>query len=151
MVLFNLKHWKTQILAKGSTLNQPDASKKNCQGHSTNLLVKQPKSTTPRLHAMNPVTLNFQTYLKMLKIYYLALIPVKPLEWTKYQQNFSGTGWSIGSSFEKYNNFINKIINFPEECKIAKLKPIFKKVAGTDPKNYRPISLLPLVSEINEN
>ena len=42
----------------------------------------------PRLHATYPMTLNFQTYLKMLKRFYLASIPVKPLEWTKYQQNF---------------------------------------------------------------
>ena len=33
-------------------------------------------------------------------------------------------------------NIINlsiKLSTFPEECKIAKLKPIFKKVARTDP------------------
>ena len=45
--------------------------------------------TTPRLHATYPMTLNFQTYLKkMLKRFYLASIPVKPMEWTKYLQNF---------------------------------------------------------------
>ena len=33
--------------------------------------------------------------------------------------------------------------SFPSECKIAKLKPLFKKGCRTDPKNYRPISLLP--------
>ena len=50
-------------------------------------------------------------------------------------------------------NIINlsvKLSTFPEECKIAELKPIFNKGARTDPKNYRPISLLLLVSKIIE-
>ena len=43
----------------------------------------------PRLHTTYPMTLNFQTYLKkMSKRFYLASIPIKSLEWTKYQQNF---------------------------------------------------------------
>ena len=52
-----------------------------------------------------------------------------------------------------FGNTINlsiKLSTFPEECKIAKLKPIFKKGAKVDPKNYRPISLLLLVSKIIE-
>ena len=50
-------------------------------------------------------------------------------------------------------NIINlsiKLSTFLEECKIAELNSIFKKDARTDPKNYRPISLLPLVSNIIE-
>jgi len=39
---------------------------------------------------------------------------------------------------------------FPDKCKLAKLRPLFKKGPTTDPKNYRPISLLPLVSKIIE-
>ena len=37
---------------------------------------------------------------------------------------------------------------FPSDCKIAKLQPLFKKGSKPAPKNYRPISLLPLVSKM---
>ena len=50
-------------------------------------------------------------------------------------------------------NLINLSISlssFPDDCKIAKLKPLYKKEAKTKPKNYRPISLLPLISKIIE-
>ena len=39
---------------------------------------------------------------------------------------------------------------FPEELKTTDVIPIFKKDSKTDPKNYRPILLLPLVSRIFE-
>ena len=45
------------------------------------LLAKQPKTTAPKPHATYPTTLNCQTSLKkLLKRFYLASIPVKPLE-----------------------------------------------------------------------
>ena len=40
--------------------------------------------------------------------------------------------------------------SFPDDCKIAKVKPFYKKEAKTEPKNYRPISLLPLISKVIE-
>ena len=40
--------------------------------------------------------------------------------------------------------------SFPDACKIAKVKPLFKKSSKTDPSNYRPISLLPLLSKVFE-
>ena len=40
--------------------------------------------------------------------------------------------------------------SFPDDCKIAKLKPLYKKEAKTKPKNYKSISLLPLISKVIE-
>ena len=40
--------------------------------------------------------------------------------------------------------------SFPDDCKIAKLKPIYKKEDKTNLKNSRPISLLPLISKVIE-
>ena len=39
---------------------------------------------------------------------------------------------------------------FASACKVAKLRPIFEKSKKTDPSNYIPISLLPLISKIIE-
>ena len=39
---------------------------------------------------------------------------------------------------------------FPSCCKTAKLKPLYKKGSKTDPQNYRPISLLPVISKVME-
>ena len=47
-------------------------------------------------------------------------------------------------------NLSIKLSCFPDEAKIAKVKPLFKKGSRLDPKNYRPISLLPILSKIFE-
>ena len=47
-------------------------------------------------------------------------------------------------------NLSIKLNSFPRSCKIAKVKPIFKKGSKTDPQNYRPILLLPLLPKIIE-
>ena len=39
---------------------------------------------------------------------------------------------------------------FPLDCKIAKLKPLYKRGSKTDSKNYCPVSLSPLVSKVIE-
>ena len=45
-------------------------------------------------------------------------------------------------------NFSIDSSTFPDLGKISKLKALFKKGSKVDPKNYRPISLLPLLSKI---
>ena len=47
-------------------------------------------------------------------------------------------------------NLSIKLGSFPDACKIAKLKPLSKKGSKTNPSNYRPISLLPLISKVIE-
>ena len=37
---------------------------------------------------------------------------------------------------------------FPDDCKIAKLKPIYEKDSKIKPKNYGPNSLLPFIEKI---
>ena len=44
-------------------------------------------------------------------------------------------------------NLSMALLNFADACKIAKVKPLFKKSSKTDPSNYRPTSL-PLLSKI---
>ena len=50
----------------------------------------------------------------------------------------------------KICNLSIKLASFPDKCKVAKIKPFYKKVFKTDLKNFRPISLLPLISNIIE-
>ena len=47
-------------------------------------------------------------------------------------------------------NLSIKLSTFPDKYKIANLTPLFKKGSKTDPRNYRPISLLPLISKLIE-
>ena len=48
-------------------------------------------------------------------------------------------------------NVINlpiKLNTVPSKCKIEKVKPLLKKGSKPEAKNYRPISLLPLISKV---
>ena len=47
-------------------------------------------------------------------------------------------------------NLSIKLNSFLRSCKIAKVKALFKKGSKINPQNYRPISLLPLLSKITE-
>ena len=47
-------------------------------------------------------------------------------------------------------NLFIKLGNFPDSCKIPKLKSLFKKESKINPSNHRPILLLYLISKIIE-
>ena len=47
-------------------------------------------------------------------------------------------------------NLSIKFSSFPRSCKIAKVKPLFKKGSKSDPQNYLPNSLLPISSKVIE-
>ena len=69
--------------------------------------------------------------------------------------NWSSTFLKNGAHFlarpiRQLFNISIKLNCFPRSFKIVKVKPIFKKGSETDPQNYRPISLLPLISKIIE-
>ena len=94
----------------------------------TNLLVKQLKTTMPKLHATYPMTLNFQTYLKkMLKRFYLTSIPVKPLEWNKYRRNFWGTVLRYWLFLWENGEFVNNIVNLSRRVKYFWVKAYIQK------------------------
>ena len=56
----------------------------------------------------------------------------------------------LGIPITQICNLSIRLSHFPKDCKVAKLKPLYKKGTKTDPKNFRPISLLSIVSKIFE-
>ena len=49
-----------------------------------------------------------------------------------------------------FNLYVVELSIFPDELKLAEIIPAYKKNAATDKSNYRPISLLPIVSKVFE-
>ena len=66
--------------------------------------------------------------------------------------NFSGKFLKDGANIlakptSKICNLFKKYSIFPGDCQICKLKPLYKKGSRILPRNYRPVSLLPLISK----
>ena len=58
--------------------------------------------------------------------------------------------FSVVFKYKKFCRYGSSLWKFPAECKIVKLKPLFKKDSKTNLKNCRPILLLPVVWKIIE-
>ena len=56
----------------------------------------------------------------------------------------------IGPNLLKIINISIKNGQFPDTLKVAKLFPIHKNGLKSDPSNYRPVSILPVVSKVIE-
>ena len=55
--------------------------------------------------------------------------------------------------FSELTKCINKAFNenkFPDTLKLSDIVPVFKKLDPTDKTNFRPVSVLPLLSEVFE-
>ena len=122
---------------------------------ASNLLQKMPKPST-----------KFQDYLKNPNKHTFYLNEVDPGEVFKLLSNLditkSGDIFAISPKLIKpaahilcfpISKIINKSFNlgaFPRKLKIGKIIPIHKSESKSDPSNYRPISLLPIISKIFE-
>ena len=64
----------------------------------------------------------------------------------------SQTYWSkvLATPIAQMCNLSIKLSTVPNECKIGKPKSLYRKGKKTNPKYHRPISLLPVISEILE-
>ena len=68
-----------------------------------------------------------------------------------HQKSFLKDGARIlAKPISELCNLSMTLESVPDACKIAKVKPLFKKGSKTDPSNYRPISLVPLLSKVFE-
>ena len=87
-------------------------------------------------HDANLVLKGFKNYYSTLAENLLKMLPKRP---NKY---------SVNTVLAKpISDLCNLSIN-SDLCKVAKLKPLYLKGSLTQPCNYRPISLLPLISKV---
>ena len=57
---------------------------------------------------------------------------------------------SLSKPISDLINLSISLSSVPDSCKVAKLKPLFKKGSKLKPTNFRPISLLPLIWKVLE-
>ena len=94
--------------------------------------------------------LNLTTEKKALEVLQLIVI-LKAAGIDKISGRFLKDGANIlAKSIAKIGKISISSGLFPSDCKIAKFKTLCKKESKTNPENFRPISLLPLISKVIE-
>ena len=130
-------------------------------GIAKNLLDRLP--TAPNRFNKNSVSTYYSSF-NLVNKFYFSHVTVETVQ--EILQNFDITksagidnisGLFLKDGAKVLSSPITQLCNlsistssFPDGCKTAKLLPLYKKGCKTDPQNYRPISLLPLVSKIIE-
>ena len=105
--------------------------------HPQNILAKQPKTTTPRLHATYPVLLNCQTFLKRI-LKNISLDTSKAAGMDPIQVKLQRDGFGVVKLLPvplrniinlsiKYNKFINKTIDHPRVMLNCLIKTYIQK------------------------
>ena len=150
MVLFNLKHWKMQILSKGSTLNNRRPPRKTTK--DTQQIYKSNKQKLLRQDFMQRVQWLwiFKLSEEDVKKILLSLDTSKAAGMDQIPAKLLRDGAEVlALSLRNIINLSIKLSTFPEECKITKLKPIFKKGAQGWSQKLPPY--FPFATSINNN
>ena len=114
------------------------------QNHPSILLINSKVSYLERFSFTEVSLCEILLELKVLdanKSFTFESIPPKVLK-----NSYQSSGIIIQNLF---NDSLNQC-EFPQELKVADITPIFKKDDPTKVKNYRPISILPVVSKLFE-
>ena len=97
-------------------------------------------------------SINIHSYWQSLIVYQLPRYPLTYL--VNLSDNLSDNLFGkflkddadiLARPISQLRNLSIKLNSFPRSCKIAKIKPLFKKGSKSDPQNYRSISLLPIL------
>ena len=150
---------------KNGSLNFEDSSnantfKKNFENLANNLVLKLPKA--PNLYTLGKTlyynsldlsrnSFKFSQISEDMRKYLINLSPNKASGIDNLSGKFLNDGADVlALPISQLCNLSISLSTFPQHCKIAKLKPQYKKGSRTEPKNFRPISLLPLLSKLIE-
>ena len=136
--------------------------KKNFANLASDLVKKLPeiagKFGTPSVRQYYKGTNFREKKLEFEKISSLSILKIlKEFKTNKATEVDNLAGWFLKDGSDilctpvaKICNLSIKLASFPDKWKVAKINPLYKKGLKTDPKNFRPTSLLPLISKIIE-